>query len=137
MPAINIPFNGAAIINACNQFNIDPDAVTHHIRGWAQHDRYLYLRDSAAGGHPEVRKFVWFSPDLPTRIIAGAITTLKQNKVPCGFDVDHALCYEEVYAVGQFAQSDLDALASAGITVKNNVPHNSPAALRKHLKSVL
>jgi hypothetical protein len=137
MSLIAIPFSGADIVAACSNNNIDPDPASNNITAWVVPDWYLLLYDCEQGAVGPSQKFVWFSPDLPTKIIRGPLTLLKRKGVSCGFDIRSALFYQEVYVVGPFANAELTPLITAGVTLDTNAPYDSASALRGYLETKL
>jgi len=137
MPFIVLPFSGNDIIAACSNNSIDPDPASNNIRAWVVPDLWLILYDCQEGLTEFSHRFVCFSPDLSVQVIRGSLALLKRERVSCGFGIDSALFYQEVYAVGPFTEADLTPLVSAGVTLDTDAPFDSASALREYLETKL
>ena len=132
-----ITFNGSSIMSECGAATITANPVSNTIETWVTKNNYLCLMKYQAPCWPENRTYVLFSPKLRTDVIRGAATVLKRNKISSGFDVDEALFYEKVYAVGPFEPADLVPLTSTDVTVDTGAPYDSATSLRLYLEKKL
>src|SRR5262245_58894885 len=103
-------FGTGDVWDQCGMNNIGSD-INGRIRFVSVQGVHLMLLNSAAGGAPQVRKFVLCSDTLPKTILPQGCAHCKSKQVSLCCLVSDALFYDRIFVVGNISAPQLAPLA--------------------------